>query len=232
MEEKTSMIKKIISIFWEPSTTFNALEKQVTAFDIILPLLLVTIVAWISTPFSTPIALNEQKETITQSDHFSQLPEDQQQKMLERMDAGGKVGAYVGSPIFVTLSSLVLAAVLIFAGNFILGGDRKFTELWAVAAYGGLIDIVASAVKVPLMVQKNTMKIYTSLAIFMDESSGFFYQLMTKLDIFTLWKVVVFSIGLSVLYRKKLTKPLTIMIVIWLLYCLGAASLAGLNPYS
>jgi len=61
MENQTSLFTKIISIFWEPSKTFKAISEKVTAVDIIIPLLLVTIVSWVTIPYVTPIAINEQK---------------------------------------------------------------------------------------------------------------------------------------------------------------------------
>ncbi len=227
MENQTSLFTKIISIFWEPSKTFKAISEKVTAVDIIIPLLLVTIVSWVTIPYVTPIAINEQKSKVEQSDRFS---EEQKEAMLERMDGGNKVIGYIATPVTVIILSVLLALVLWFVGNFILGGDRKFMEMWAVAAFAGLIDMVASIVKVPLMVQKGTLNIYTSLAIFMEESGSFLFRFMKNIDVFSLWKIIILAIGLSVLYKKKLTTPLTILIVLWLIYCLGAAALAGLNP--
>ena len=103
--------------------------------------------------------------------------------------------------------------------------------MWSLGLYAGLIDLVASAVKIPLMAQKNSMKVYTSIAIFMEESSTFLFHFMTKIDIFTFWKVIVIAIGLSIFTKKELSKPLMIMVILWLVYCVVAALLAGLNPF-
>ena len=231
MENQTSLFTKIVSIFWEPGKTFKAISEKVNIVDIIIPILLLTIVSWISLPYITPIALKEQKAKIEQSEQFANMPEEQKEVMRERMESGGKIGGYIGAPITILLSTVLLALVLWFVGNFLLGGDRKFMEMWGVAAYGSLIDLVASAVKIPLMVQKGSMKVYTSIAIFMEESATFLFRFMRSLDIFSLWKVVVLSVGLAILYKKKMSTTLPIMIILWLIYCLGAATLAGLNPF-
>ncbi|MFP4547478.1 MAG: YIP1 family protein [Fidelibacterota bacterium] len=227
MENQTSLLTKIISIFWEPSKTFKAISEKVTAVDIIIPLLLVTIVSWVTIPYVTPIAISEQKSKVEQSDRFN---EEQKEAMLEGIEGGNKAIGYIATPVTIIILSVLLALVLWFVGNFLLGGDRKFMEMWAVAAFAGLIDMVASIIKVPLMVQKGTLNIYTSLAIFMEESGSFLFRFMKNIDVFSLWKIIILAIGLSVLYKKKLTTPLTILIALWLIYCLGAAAFAGLNP--
>jgi len=232
MENQVSLLTKIISIFWEPSKTFKAISEKVSALDIIIPLLLVCIVAWISIPVTTPIALKEQQAKMESSERFQNLPEAQQEQIMERFEKGGnKLLGYIISPFVITLFSAIMGLILIFVSNFLLGGDRKFKEMWSLSLYAGLIDLVASAVKIPLMVQKGSMKVYTSVAIFMEESSSFLFRFMTKIDIFTLWKVVVIAIGISIFTKKELSKPLIYMVILWLVYCVGAAALAGLNPF-
>ncbi|MBN2279067.1 MAG: YIP1 family protein [Candidatus Marinimicrobia bacterium] len=233
MENQVSQLSKIISVFWEPSKTFKALSEKVSVLDIIIPLLLTLIVAWVSIPYTTPIALKEQQAKMESSERFQNLPQEQKDQIMERMDKGGNpVIAYVVSPVAIIIYTLLLALIILMVSNFMLGGDRKFGELWALGLYAGLIDIVASAIKIPLMVQKGSLKVYTSLAVFMEESSDFVFNFMTKMDIFTLWKVVVIAIGISVFTRKSLTNPLIIMIVLWLIYGAVSALLMGLNPFA
>ena len=231
MENQVSLFTKIISIFWEPEKTFKALNEKISALDIIIPLLLVCIVAWVTIPITTPIAVKEQKAKFLNSDYYENMSETQQEQTMARFDKQGNTWiAYIISPIVVTLFTAIFGLILVFVSNFLLGGDRKFKEMWAVGLYVGLIDLVASAVKIPLMVQKNSTKIYTSVAIFMEESSSFLFRFMTKMDIFSIWKIIVLAIALSIFTKKDITKPLVIMIILWLIYCIGAAALAGLNP--
>jgi len=104
----------------------------------------------------------------------------------------------------------------------------KFNTLLGVSAYIGLIDVVNTGVKTPLILARQTTKVYTSLALLMEESSTFLYRFISNIDIFAVWKIVLFSIALGVLLDKKSTKPFGVILTIWLLYALAAAMLAGL----
>ena len=226
MENNISIFTKIISIFWEPKKTFEALSNKVTLLDIFVPIILISIVAMICLPYTIPLGINAQKAKIEQSERIS---EEKKEEILYNMDEGkGKIIAYFTTPIGIIFGIVFLALIFWFIGNFIIGGDRQFMEMWALASYLSLIDIIASAVKIPLMVQKNSLNVYTSLAIFMNESSTYLFRFIKAVDIFGLWKVIVVSIGLSVLYKKKFNRVLIIIIIAWLVYCLIAAAFSGL----
>lgn len=229
MESNISFFNKIISVFWEPTKTFEAISNKISALDILIPIILLSVVSWITIPYITPIAIKTQKAKIEQSDR---IPDEQKQQIIEKMEEKQKPFlGYIFAPVGIIIGTALMGLVFLFMGNFMLGGEAKFKSVWSVVLYGSLVDLVATAVRVPLMIQKGTLAVYTSVAIFMNESSTFLFRFMKHIDVFSLWKIILFSIGLSILYKKKLSNVLIIIIVIWIVYCLAAAALAGFSPF-
>lgn len=222
-----SLVSKIFSIFWEPSSTFKALKNTTKWYDVVLPLVLISIVALISLPYITPIAIEEQKERIIENE---KIPEEQKDMILEKMEEQqGKSIVYITTPITVAIQYAIIALVMMFAGNFILGGQAKYLPLFATSAYSGLIDIISTAVKVPLMVSQQTIQVYTSMAIFFEESQAFLFRFMSTLDFFAFWKVVLLSIGLGVIYEKRTKTTFTTVLILWLIYCVVIAAISGIQ---
>ena len=229
MESNVSYLTKIISVFWEPTKTFKALSEKISIFDIIIPLLLIIMTSYITTPLIKPVI----KKTIrTKIEQINNLPDEKKEEIIEKqMKQQDSFWGYVIIPFAIAIGSLIMGGVFLFVGNFVLGGEVKFLPVWAVVAYSSLVDLIASAVKIPLIIQKQTLEVYTSIAIFLQDNGSFLFNFAKHLDVFSLWKLILIAIGLSVLYKKKLSKVLIIIMVIWVIYCAAVAGLAGLLPH-
>jgi hypothetical protein len=223
-QEKT-MPSKLLTLFWEPSSTFRSLKVKTNWLDIVIPLLIVTIMSLLLTPYIVPIAMTEQKASIESSERLTDI---QKETIIEHMESKADSPVqYITTAVAIVVKTLVLAAVMLFIGNFLLGGETKYKTMLGVTAYVGLVDVVSLGLKTPLIVSQGTTKIYTSLALLFEENSSFIFRFMTNIDAFALWKIVLFSIALGVIIDKKASKPFGIIIVIWLLYAVVAALLAG-----
>ncbi len=221
-----SLWSKLVSIFWEPSSTFKSLSEKPKWIDIIIPIILVSIVSMISMPIVNPIAMEETKAKFEESEKYSDA---QKEIMIDTMDArkDSKLG-YIFAPIVIFIKTAIMGIILMFAGNFLLGGDRKFMTLFAVSSYVGLVDLISSAVKIPLIYQKGSLQVYTSIAMFMGDSSTFLFRFINALDLFAFWKVYLFGLALSIIYKKKMSQTFIVILVLWILYSLITAALGGM----
>jgi len=225
-EVKKSVLSKIIAIFWEPSAAFRSLLDKTGWQDIIVPLILVILSSVASMPYVTPLALEEQKDRIAQSER---LTDEQKATAYDRIDQQvNSVSAYIIGPVFLIIRTIVVAAILIFVGNFLFGGEVRYKNMLAVSAYGSLVDIVATGVKVPLMLSQQTVRIYTSPAILLQDDSTFIFRLFTNLDLFVFWKVILMAIGVGVIARIKTKKVFWAILACWLVYCFAIAGVGGL----
>jgi hypothetical protein len=224
-QEKT-ILSKILSLFWEPSGAFQSLKTKISWLDILIPLLIVIIISLISTSYIVPIAITEQKVLIETSERLTDI---QKETIIERMESKADSPVqYITTAIAVIVKALVLAAVMLFIGNFLLGGEVKYFTMLGITAYVGLVDVVSLGIKTPLIVSQETTKVYTSLALFLEESEHFLFRFFTNIDVFAIWKIVLFSIAIGIILDKKASKPFWIITIIWLIYAVAAALLAGL----
>ncbi len=221
------MFKKAISVFWEPSATFASLKQHMTWMDVIIPLLIVVIVSLVTLPYISPIAVSYQRGLIEKSERFTDEQKDAVYQRMEKQTNPLKMS--IMTTISIIVKALVITLVLWFAGNFLLGGEAKFLVIFALTAYVGLIDLASMAVKYPLIISQQSIQIYTGPALFFEDNGSFLFRFLTTLDIFAVWKVIVSSIGLSVIYSKKLGKSVTIVTILWLIYGVGASLLGGLT---
>jgi fatty acid desaturase len=56
----------------------------------------------------------------------------------------------------------------------------------------------------------------------------FLYQLLSKVDIFWIWWLAVYSIGLAVIYKMKTQKMAMAVAAVYLIYAVAAAALTAL----
>ncbi|HPB01226.1 MAG TPA: hypothetical protein PLS75_07420, partial [Candidatus Marinimicrobia bacterium] len=91
-----------------------------------------------------------------------------------------------------------------------------------------LVDIIANAVKVPLMLSQQTVRIYTSPALFLQDNSTFWFRFFANLDLFVLWKVILLGIGVGIITKVKTSKSIWTILICWIIYCLAVAGLGGL----
>jgi hypothetical protein len=94
--------------------------------------------------------------------------------------------------------------------NAALGGDASFKQVFTVAVHVGPIGLLGQLFTVPLNYLRGTMSSSTNLGALtqsMLDDSSFTAKLLSMIDIFVIWQLVVLSIGLAVLYRRR-TQPI------------------------
>jgi hypothetical protein len=147
-------------------------------------------------------ALMDQQIRTLQS--FGNQVTDAQYRQFERM---APFAAYLGAAaqaIGLPLVTLAVAAVA-FAIFGALGGHATFKQVFAVAAHSTVILGVRTLFVTPLNYARETMASPTSFAAFVPflDDATFVARLLGSLDLFYLWWLLSFSIGLAVVYRRK-----------------------------
>lgn len=136
--------------------------------------------------------------------------------------AGG--GILVGWP----LGWLVLSGILVAVFNGALGGEATFRQVFAVVVHSSVVRALQAAFVAPLNYERESTGGATSLGVLfpMLGEGSFPARLLGGIDLFTIWWIVVLSMGLSVLYQKR-----TGSIAVWFLslYALGAVAVAAIQ---
>ena len=116
------------------------------------------------------------------------------------------------------------AGVLILGGNTIMGGDGKFKQYFSIVAWTGLVTLVGGILKTLLILAKGTSYgVTTSLAMIMPtpelgDSGSLIYKILSKFDLFTIWQLALWIIGISVLNKISKQKSATLVVSLWILW--------------
>jgi hypothetical protein len=131
--------------------------------------------------------------------------EDQLAQQLEIAPYMTLGSTLVGIPIV----CLILAGILHGVGSGFLGAQAGFSQMLAVVAHAGAIFVAQQFFVIPLNFARGSIRPPTTLAAFapMLDDDSFAYKLLSGVDLFYVWWLLVLSIGLAVLWRRE-TRPI------------------------
>ncbi len=164
-------------------------------------------------------------QAVRSSESFGRQVSDQQYQAMEKMAPYAGVLAAVQIAVISPVFTLILAGILFAVFNAALGGDSSFRQLFSVVVHASAITVVQQLFVTPLNFVRESMSSATNLAVFLpmlDEGS-FLAKLLGTIDLFLIWWVVVLSIGLSVLYRRKTGPIAASLFVVYGIIAIGIA---------
>lgn len=226
-----SILSNIINIYLAPGKVFEAVKD----FDFkkaLIPLLILAVLGiisfWAVQELATEAGYDAAIERIESS---SRIDDEQKEEIIanmeEKMDGTNYMGwifSFLGNPIAVFFMTLVALIV----GNTFMGGSAKFGQLLNVTAWAYMIAILEAIVKIPLMLSKWSLEVYTGLGVLGIGAKGTFINyLFAGIDIFSIWRIVIVAIGMGIVYNKK-TKPYIIaMLMAWFVLRLISAGFSS-----
>jgi hypothetical protein len=148
---------------------------------------------------------------------FSGQVSDQQIQGMEKMAPfiGYITVAYmlVVMPIFMVIISGILYAIF----NAAMGGNATFKQVFTVVVHAGPIGVLSQLFTVPLNYFRGTMTSATTLAVLLPmlDDKSFLAKLLGMIDLFLIWQVIVLSMGLAVLYRRRTQPIATALLVVY-----------------
>ncbi len=216
-DESKTVIQRIFGIFLTPRTTFSALAQSIGMWDLVAPFLILLVLSVGSQALIGPLQLEEQQERILQSER---IPDEQKDAILERMEGAlNRPSRYLLGGIAIIAWYAILGGVVMFFGAFILGGQGTYKNTLAVVLYASLVDVVASIVKIPLILQTGTTKVETGLALLLPGSLNgtLIYRFFHSLDFFAMWKVFLVALGVALVYKVEEKKARIVLFGAWVL---------------
>ena len=215
------------NIYFSPKKTFEAVRlRPFWVWPMILMVLLGTgFYFWTSGP-----RMSDTLEKMRKNENLMNLPAERRQEIFDRVEGQFKspfwssIGVLFGIAYF-----FVVAGILFFVGNIILGGEARFAQVLGACVYTRFVSIPEMLVQGFLATAKGTMNTALSLAAFFpsDQSETFAYRLVNGLDIFSIWFIAVLIIGMATLYNFKTGKVAAWILPLWILWKVVAAVLAG-----
>ncbi len=110
---------------------------------------------------------------------------------------------------------LMVSALAMLVGSFMLGERASFKQVLSVALYGTFICAVGTLVVVPMMLAKGSVLVSLSLGVLAPEADpgNWLYMLLTKIELFNIWEIIAAGIGFSAVYNLPRNKGYLISVL-------------------
>lgn len=111
----------------------------------------------------------------------------------------------------------------------LIGASASFGRTFAIAANSALVRIPAALFRVLIILATGNLTATTSLAPLATQTPNYLKGLFACIDIFTLWELILVSLGLKIIFNLKMKNTFTIVFLIWFCYILIIAALVSLS---
>lgn len=226
-ESDMSFFQRVINVFFAPSKTFAAVQKNPRW---ILPMVLVLLLSTIMTWYIAPAIQKEQQEKMVTQLENRGMDQAQIDEAIEKSQSWMKYFLYPSAIIGGLLVILAMAGIWLFVAKTLLAGEACYAHMLEVVSLSMLIPTLGMLVKAPIIRFKETINVHFSLATFMPDSAkeSFIYKFLMNTDIFNIWYIAVLCIGISVVAGLKVKKVWPLVVGLLVLWYLGSAAIGGL----
>ncbi len=224
--QEMSAFQKIIGIFTTPHQTFEAIDQKPTWF---LPFIIGVFFFLIMQVLTIDIQTTDQIAMMETRD----MSQQQLDAAKSQMSGPLKYLSLIAGPIVWLIMILILAALFYVAGNLMIGGDSSFKKVFAIVCWAGLVGVIGIILMTLLMLSKGTTQgIALDLTVLLDtpaigEEKSTLYRIFSKFDVFSIWQIVLWIIGMAVTYKTTIKKAAVPIISLWVLWMIISVSFGG-----
>jgi hypothetical protein len=222
-----STMQKIIGIYSAPRRTFEAIDQNPTWF---LPFIIGVVFFLIFQFLTVDLQMDYRMEMM---EARGDIPQEQMDVAKAQMQGPVKYIGFVAGPIVWLIMILIIAALFYVAGNLMIGGDTSFKKVFAIVAWTGLIGVISFIIMTLLILSKGTMHgVALDLSILLDtpaigEDKSTLYRILSKFDVFVIWEIVLYIIGMSVTYKATVKKAAVPILSLWALWIIVSVAFGG-----
>ena len=215
-EQKKEMgiLEKIVGIFVSPRETFQALDRKPSW---LVPFIITAVMTLGMTILVRDIGMQDMVAKF----QAREMPQEAIDKIVEQSQGVGKYIQMVMIPIATLAIWAIFAGVMLFCGNTLLGGSAKFKKIFSMISWSSLVGCLSIIVSTVIILTKGTTQgVTTSLAVLMPvpgpaDKPSILYRLLSKFDLFTIWTLALWVIGLAVIYKFSTKKTTGLVIALW-----------------
>ena len=208
-----SEIQRIVNTFVAPRKTFTDLRRSAAWWG---PFLLMVVVSLVFVYVGDQkvgfrkIFENQLQTQPKQAERIESLPADQREKVIQQQTTITKVVSYI-FPAITLIIWLVMAGVLYATVKFAASADVKFSAVFALLIYAALPGLFKALLAIfSLLAGVSTDSftfqnpVATNPGYFIDPAgSSVLRAFLSSFDVFTIWTLVLVSIGLTCIAKVK-----------------------------
>jgi hypothetical protein len=232
-----TQVQRVVDTFIAPSKTFTDILRSSSWW---LPFLLGVVVAYALTlgigqkvGWSTVVDNEIQANPKLQAQVADASPEIA--ATIHKRMLYGYEGSFFASPVINILSLLFMAVILWPTINFGFAGKASYGQVFSVLNYAYLPAMIKGLIAVIVLYVGSSAENFTVENMlgtnpgYYIETPGALKTLLTSFDIFTLWTLVLLSMGLAIVARTKRSTGFIVVFGWWLLIVLVKTGVGALQ---
>jgi hypothetical protein len=231
--------QRVVCAFTAPSKTFEDIKRGNKSWW--LPFVISVVFAYaLFGAITMKVGWNQVAENVMNmnqksAERMAQMPAEQRATTM-KFTQYSMEGGFAATPILVLVFAVVIAGVMLGTINFIFGGKAKFGSVFAVWFYAALPGLIKSFLGTVVLFAGMAAESFnlanfapTNLGAFLSpqDTNPALYKLATALDFTTIWYLVLFSIGLSIVAGVKRSKGYIAVFGWWVIIVLVGAGWAA-----
>lgn len=229
--------ERLINTFVAPSKTMADIRRNASWWA---PLVILSMFAFLFT-FTVDkkvgweqVMQNEMAKNPAAQARMEQMPPEQREKTLQMQVNISRYSAYA-APIFILITAIVTAAVLMATFNFGFGAEVKFMQSVAIVMYSWLASIVSTVLTVITLFAGSDPEgfqirnpVATNPAYFMNPAAHkFLYGVVSMFDVIAIWMIFLMAVGFSENSKVKKGTAFIGIFVWYALIKLGGAAIGA-----
>jgi len=205
--------QRLVYTFFAPSKTFTDLRRNASWWA---PFLIIAIVSLLFIyVVDQKVGFRKVTENLIQlqpkqADRIDRLPADQRQRIVQQQVTGTKIFSY-GIPVIALILYAVFAGILFATLKFGVSADVKYKTLFALVVYTRLPELLMSLLAILGLLAGASGDAFniqnpvaTNPGYFIGpDGSPVLRALLTPLDVFTIWTLVLTAIGITCISKVK-----------------------------
>jgi len=226
--KEMGVFQQVIGIFTAPRETFESLDQKPTW---IIPFVIGIIFFLIMQYFTLDIQVKDQIALLKTKDMSAERFE----MAKSQMEGPMKYIILIAGPIVIPIVWAVFAGLFLMMGNLMIGNVAgvTFKKTFSIVAWTSLIGSLSMILMTFLIMSKGTSHgIAMDLSVVLPslklgEEQTVIYRLLSKFDLFVIWQIVLWSIGMSVAYKTTTQKAAMPIVVLWGIWIVISVALGG-----
>jgi hypothetical protein len=232
-DKPSNSFSRIVGVLFSPGQTFQEIARKP---DFVVPAVIIVLVVF-ATVFAT-VPRIDFEGTYREAFEAKGMPSAQMESGIRMASAFAKGSMYFAP--FLVLGGLAVAALIYFLGARILGGAATYAQLFSVVLYGFMPNVIKALIKIPIVLTKHNLRLQESETV-VRSSLAFLtsfkdhpvlWAFLNRFDLFSIWSLVLITIGLAAAARFSKAKAAGVVIVAWLLmtlFSVGGAAMGAMK---
>ena len=222
-----STFNQIVGIFTSPRQAFESINQKpswVIPFLIGLVFFLIFQYATVDIQMADQIAKLEARD----------LPAAQMEAARGQMQGFAKYLGFIIGPFAILIFWVIFAAIFLLFGNMMIGGETSFKKIFSIVAWTSLVGNLSLILLTFLITSKGTTHgVAMDLSLLLTTPAlgtepGVLYLILSKIDFFVIWQVILWIIGLSVTYNTTTNKAAVPILTLWGLWIVVSVTFSSL----